>query len=65
MLNYTHHMAMLCHVLQRGTSIRVTGLCHSVQGTTRMLARWIGAPSGEIAYTCSRILEGWRRLTGD
>ncbi len=55
MLNYTNPMAMLCRALQRQSSIRVTGLCHSVQGTAKMLARWIGAPLEEITYTCAGI----------
>jgi alpha-galactosidase len=53
MLNYTNPMAMLCRAMQRETSIRLTGLCHSVQGTAMMLARWIGAPMEEITYTCA------------
>jgi len=55
MLNYTNPMAMLCRAMQRETSIRLTGLCHSVQGTAMMLARWIGAPMEEITYTCAGI----------
>jgi alpha-galactosidase len=55
LLNYTNPMAMLCRALQRTSAIPVTGLCHSVQGTAEMLARWIGAPMGEITYTCAGI----------
>ena len=55
LLNYTNPMAMLCGALQRQTSIPVTGLCHSVQGTAMMLADWIGAPYDEITYTCAGI----------
>ncbi len=55
MLNYTNTMAMLCRAMQRESNIRVTGLCHSVQGTAMMLARWIGAPYEEITYTCAGI----------
>lgn len=55
MLNYTNPMAMLCRALQRETNIQLTGLCHSVQGTAEMLARWIGAPMEEITYTCAGI----------
>lgn len=55
MLNYTNPMAMLCRAMQRETSIQLTGLCHSVQGTAEMLARWIGAPMEEITYTCAGI----------
>jgi len=54
-LNYTNPMAMLCRALQRESLVRVTGLCHSVQGTAMMLARWIGAPYDEITYTCAGI----------
>jgi alpha-galactosidase len=53
MLNYTNPMSMLCRALQRKTSIHLIGLCHSVQGTARMLASWIGAPYQDIAYTCA------------
>lgn len=55
MLNYTNPMAMLCRAMQRESFIRLTGLCHSVQGTAQMLARWIGAPMSEISYTCAGI----------
>ncbi len=55
MLNYTNPMVMLCWAIQRETNIRLVGLCHSVQGTAEMLARWIGAPLEEITYTCAGI----------
>lgn len=55
MLNYTNPMAMLCRAMQRETKIKLTGLCHSVQGTAAMLANWIGAPFNEITYTCAGI----------
>jgi alpha-galactosidase len=55
LLNYTNPMAMLCGALQRQTSITVTGLCHSVQGSAMMLADWIGAPYDEIDYLCAGI----------
>ena len=55
MLNYTNPMAMLCRAIQRETSLQMTGLCHSVQGTAEMLAGWIGAPMEEITYTCAGI----------
>jgi alpha-galactosidase len=55
LLNYTNPMAMLCRAMQRESFIRLTGLCHSVQGTAMMLARWIGAPYDEITYTCAGI----------
>ena len=55
MLNYTNPMAMLCRAIMRETNIPVTGLCHSVQGTSEMLAEWIGAPYEEIEFTCAGI----------
>ncbi len=55
LLNYTNPMAMLCRAMQRESFIQLTGLCHSVQGTAAMLARWIGAPMDEIEYTCAGI----------
>jgi alpha-galactosidase len=55
MLNYTNPMAMLCRAMQHESPIKVTGLCHSVQGTAMMLAKWIGAPYEEITYTCAGI----------
>ncbi|MFZ6030869.1 MAG: alpha-galactosidase [Chloroflexota bacterium] len=59
-LNYTNPMAMLCRAVQRqfdlfGKNLRLTGLCHSVQGTAAMLANWIGAPDEEVTYTCAGI----------
>jgi len=53
LLNYTNPMGMLCRAIQRSSFIRMTGLCHSVQGTAGMLAGWIGAPLDEISYTCA------------
>ncbi|MFS8501956.1 MAG: alpha-galactosidase [Caldicoprobacter sp.] len=55
MLNYTNPMAMLCRAMQGETKVKVTGLCHSVQGTAAMLASWIGAPMEEITYVCAGI----------
>ncbi len=55
LLNYTNPMAMLCRGMQRESGIQVTGLCHSVQGTADMLAKWIGAPMDEVTYVCAGI----------
>jgi alpha-galactosidase len=55
LLNYTNPMAMLCRAMQQKSSITLTGLCHSVQGTAEMLARWIGAPMDEITYVSAGI----------
>jgi len=55
LLNYTNPMAMLCRAIERETNVRTVGLCHSVQGTAEMLAKWIGAPMEEITYLCAGI----------
>ena len=55
-LNYTNPMAMLCRAVQeRYPDLCFTGLCHSVQGTAKMLANWIGADMSEIQYICAGI----------
>jgi alpha-galactosidase len=55
-LNYTNPMAMLCRAMQeKYPNLKITGLCHSVQGTSSMLAKWIGAPEEEITYLCAGI----------
>jgi alpha-galactosidase len=55
MLNYTNPMAMLCHAMQRESSIAISGLCHSVQGTAAMLARWAGVEPSEADFVCAGI----------
>jgi len=54
-LNYVNPMAMNCWAINRVSSIRTVGLCHSVQGTAAQLARDIGVPIEEINYTCAGI----------
>jgi len=55
LLNYTNPMAMLCHAMQRQSPIKLTGLCHSVQGTAHMLAHWVGVKPDELDYVCAGI----------
>ena len=55
LLNYTNPMAMLCRVMQRKSNLQLTGLCHSVQGTAEMLAKWINTPMEQITYLCAGI----------
>ena len=52
MLNYTNPMAMLCKAMQTYTKTDVTGLCHSVQGTARMLCEWAEVDCADVIYTC-------------
>jgi len=54
-LNYTNPMSMLVNYMQSQTSVNVTGLCHSVQGTAELLAGWIGANMDDVEYSCAGI----------
>lgn len=51
-LNYTNPMSMLCGAMQKHSNVEVTGLCHSVQGTIKMLGEWLNIPVDEIVYKC-------------
>ncbi len=54
-LNYTNPMSMLCKAMQTYSDIEVTGLCHSVQHTASMLARWLEVPENEVDYLCAGV----------
>ncbi|MGJ6980893.1 alpha-galactosidase [Aestuariimicrobium soli] len=53
-INYANPMAMATAYLN-ARGLRTVGLCHSVQGTTRMLARTLGVPYDEVSYRCAGI----------
>jgi len=50
-LNYTNPMCM-CTGYMRKLGVDVIGLCHSVQGTSQMLAKWIGADMKDVTFKC-------------
>lgn len=54
LINYANPMAMNCWYLSE-LGITAVGLCHSVQGTSHMLARHLGIPWDEIAFTVGGI----------
>lgn len=54
LINYANPMAMNCWLLDR-LGVNVVGLCHSVQGTSRMLARHLEVPYEEIHYRAAGI----------
>jgi len=54
-LNYTNPMSILTLAAQRSTELSVVGLCHSVQGTSRQLAGYVGIPYGEMQWDCAGI----------
>lgn len=55
LLNYSNPMAILCMAVNRATSVRNVGLCHSVFGTAHELAMILGVPGEEIDYLCAGI----------
>lgn len=55
LLNYVNPMAMNCWAVNRASTIKTVGLCHSVQGTAGDLARDLGIPLEEINYVCAGI----------
>lgn len=54
-LNYSNPMDIVCSYLRKMTRLNLIGLCHSVQGTSAMLAEWIGADLKDITYLCAGI----------
>jgi alpha-galactosidase len=54
LINYANPMAMSCWFLD-ALGVRTVGLCHSVQGTSRMLARQLGVPYEEVRFLCAGI----------
>ena len=55
LLNYVNPMAINCWAVADGSGRSHVGLCHSVQGTSEMLARWIEVPYEEISFVCAGI----------
>ena len=65
-LNYTNPMNMMCLAASRTSSMRHVGLCHSVQGTSRMLARYAGVEYEQMKWECAGInhLAWFTKLAG-
>lgn len=55
LLNYVNPMAVNCWAVADGAGRPHVGLCHSVQGTSQMLARWIDVPYDEVSFLCAGI----------
>lgn len=55
LLNYVNPMAAVCRAVDRLSGRPHVGLCHSVQQTSEMLARWIDVPIGEVSFHCAGI----------
>jgi alpha-galactosidase len=55
LLNYVNPMAANCWAVDAATSRPFVGLCHSVQGSSEMLASWAGVPYDEVVFLCAGI----------
>jgi alpha-galactosidase len=55
LLNYVNPMAANCWAIAAGTGLPHVGLCHSVQGTSELLAEWIKTPYDEVIFFCAGI----------
>ncbi len=55
MLQYANPMAGNCLALGRATDVPFVGLCHGVQTTLDLIARYTEVPKEEIVYTCGGI----------
>lgn len=54
-LNYTNPMGMMVLASGRTSSIPVVGLCHSVQGTSHLLAKYADVNYEEMKWECAGI----------
>lgn len=54
-LNYTNPMSILTLAALTQTTMRTVGLCHSVQGTSLQLSRYLNVPYDELEWRCAGI----------
>jgi alpha-galactosidase len=55
LLNYVNPMAANCWAIAASTGLPHVGLCHSVQGTSALLAEWIKTPYDDVVFFCAGI----------
>ncbi|MEM9158358.1 MAG: alpha-glucosidase/alpha-galactosidase [Verrucomicrobiota bacterium] len=54
-LNYSNPMAMNCMAIDKEVGIPHVGLCHSVQGTSKVLAKYAGLPYEDVSFRVAGI----------
>jgi len=55
LLNYVNPMAANCWAIAASVGLPHVGLCHSVQGTSELLAEWIKTPYDDVIFFCAGI----------
>ncbi|MCG3179324.1 MAG: Alpha-galactosidase [Phycisphaerae bacterium] len=54
-MNYTNPMSIMMLATVRSRRVQSVGLCHSVQGTGKLLARCAGVPYEEMKWQCAGV----------
>ena len=54
LLNYANPVSVNCWATDL-LGVRIVGLCHSVQGTSELLARELGVPYDEVTFDCAGV----------
>jgi alpha-galactosidase len=54
LLNYANPMSVNCWATDL-LGVRIVGLCHSVQGTSELLARELGVPYDDVTFECAGV----------
>lgn len=54
LLNYANPMSINCWATDL-LGVEIVGLCHSVQGTSELLARELGVPYDEVTFDCAGV----------
>jgi alpha-galactosidase len=52
-INYSNPMSILTLAATRSSDLEVIGLCHSVQGTSRLLATYLEVPYERLTWRCA------------
>lgn len=55
LFNYTNPMCAICRTLAKTSDLKVVGLCHGIEGTTRRLAQFLGLPEDELSVRAAGI----------
>lgn len=54
-LNYTNPMSIMCLASGRTSPLQIVGLCHSVQGSSAVLARRLGLNIRDVEWECAGV----------
>ena len=55
LFNYTNPMCAICRTLDKTSDLKVVGLCHGIEGTTRRLAQVLDLPQHDLSARAAGI----------